>query len=116
MRFKNEFIDLTKSSDVDKLAELHRKQSQGYTKRYQCNVFNFYEDEFHPLWNTFRQSDNALEIKVNIRSFSKELKQLESSDYIWFDLKVKDDCIEAICQLNREIQFTVASDLSLASK
>lgn len=115
MKFKNRFIDLTKTSDVDKLAELHRQQSLGCTKRYQCNVFKFYEDEFHPLWHTFRKSHNALELKVNIRAFSKELKKLEASDYIWFDLKVKDDCVLAICQLNRKIRFVVASDLSLTS-
>ena len=112
MRFKNNFIDLTKSGDIRKLAVLHREQSSGGTKRYQCTIYNFLEDEFHPLWNTFSKSDNSLELKVNIQSFSKELKNLESSDYIWFDLKVKEKTVEAICQLNKDIRFVVASDMS----
>ena len=110
MKFKNRFIDLTKSSDIYKLAELHRQQSFGGTKRYQCSAFHFLGDEFHPLWNTFIKSDKSLEVKVNIQSFNKELKQLESSDYIWFNLKVKTDCVEAVCQLNKKIRFLVATD------
>lgn len=109
MKFKNRFIDLTKSSDIYKLAELHRQQSFGGTKRYQCSEFHFLEDEFHPLWHTFIKGDKSLEIKVNIKNFNKELNQLEGSDYIWFDLKVKEDSVEAICQLNKKIRFLVAA-------
>jgi hypothetical protein len=111
MKFKNRFIDLTKSNDIYKLAELHRQQSFGGTKRYQCSAFHFLEDEFHPLWNTFIKGDKSLEVKVNIQSFNKELKQRESSDYIWFDLKIKEDSVEAVCQLNKKIRFLVANDV-----
>lgn len=112
MKFKNSFIDLTKSNEIDKLAEIHRQQSLGGTQRYQCKTFTFLENEFHPLWHTFIKNDNSLEVKVNIQVFSKELKQMEFSDFIWFDLKVKEDCVEAICQVNKKIRFVVATDVS----
>ena len=112
MKFKNSFIDLTKSSGIDKLAEIHRQQSLESTQRYQCKTLKFWENEFHPLWHTFIKSDNSLEVKVNIRSFNKELKQLEFSDFMWFDLKVKEKSIEAVCQVDKRLRFVLATDMN----
>lgn len=116
MKFKNSFIDLTKSSDVDKLAEMRRQQSLGNTKRYQCKTFEYMEDEFHPLWHTFIKGSHSLEVKVNIKSFDKNSGQLDSSDNIWFDLKVKKSSVEAVCQLYKQLRFVVASETSTTNK
>ena len=97
--------------DID---ELRRKLERAYAifsyggcLRYQSGIYKFLQDEFHPLWHTLTKCDDHFELKVNIRTFNWEYEQLESSDFIWFDVKIKSNYIEATCQLAPKIKFLI---------
>ena len=82
------------------------KLTYGGTTRYKSKMYTFLEDEFHPLWDTFRVSDDYCELKVNIQVYNINCNdQLDSSDYIWFDVKASGDSVIAVCQLNSDIKF-----------
>ena len=97
---------LQKNLDVNTLERNYKKLTFGGTTRYKCKAFRFMEDEFHPLWHTYSAKENSCEIKVNIKSFNIDCNdQLESSDYIWFDVVKSGEGLIAVCQLNKDIKF-----------
>jgi len=103
-----------KKLDIDqlkrKLDRAYAIFSYGGCLRYQSGNYKFLQDEFHPLWHTLSKFNDHYELKVNIRTFNFEYDQLESSDFIWFDMYIKTNYIEAVCQLNSKIKFLLLGE------
>ncbi len=99
-------LNLKEPNIVNVLEKNYRKLTYGGSTRYKSKMYKFLEDEFHPLWHTFRVGDDYCELKVNNQVYNIECNdQLDCSDYIWFNVKASSDCVIAVCQLNSDIKF-----------
>jgi len=100
-------VDLSEFDLREKLKRAYAIFSYGGHLRYQSGIYKYLQDEFHPQWNTLIKNSNRIEIKVECKTFCKETDQLESADFLWFDVSFKKNYVEAICQINSDIKFLI---------
>jgi hypothetical protein len=107
MKTQNTLLQYRDVTKVKDLAEQYRIYSKGGTTKYGYKDYPHLVDEYHPHWETFSKDNNTFSVKVHIKTIDSNTNQIDSNDYIWFDLKFTKKYILATCQLAPKVKFLV---------